>query len=155
MALYEGWFDGCCEPRNPGGHAAWGAVLLRDGAKIWEAGGYCGCDPTMSNNVAEYSGACALLEEAIRRQEEARGSVLIRGDSKLVVEQLRGRWRVRGGRYVPYYHRAAELLKKLDEITQRNVGFQWVPREENEICDVLSKAELKKRGVKFRIQPEV
>ena len=29
--MIEGWFDGVCEPKNPGGHAAWGALVKRDG----------------------------------------------------------------------------------------------------------------------------
>lgn len=35
--MIEAFFDGCCEPVNPGGTAAYGAVILKDGKKIWEA----------------------------------------------------------------------------------------------------------------------
>jgi ribonuclease HI len=139
--LYEGWFDGCCEPVNPGGHAAWGAALLRDGKKIWQAGGYCGVGPEMSNNVAEYCGVVALLKEILHQFDmNLRGSVLIRGDSKLVIRQLEGKWRVRGGRYVPFFREADQLAKKLRKETEKNLAFKWVPRDQNGICDVLSKA---------------
>jgi ribonuclease HI len=140
------YFDGCFEPRNPGGHAAWGALLLRDGVEVWSSKGYCGTGPKMSNNVAEYSGACAVLE---RLQAET-DHCLIRGDSKLVIMQLRKKWKVRGGLYVPFYKQA----KALYEPIAHRVSFEWVPREGNAICDVLSKAVLKERGIEFKIQPE-
>jgi ribonuclease HI len=151
--IYEGWFDGCCEPRNPGGHAAWGAILFRGRDKLWESGGYCGVGPKMSNNVAEYSGVLALLKEVIKHNS-LHEPVILRGDSKLVVYQLIGEWRVRGGLYIPYYREAAALAKQLRKITKNRLDFRWVPRDENAICDVLSKAQLKDRGVVFRIQPE-
>jgi ribonuclease HI len=144
--MLEGYFDGCCEPRNPGGHAAWGAILLRDGKELWSANGYCGVGPEMSNNVAEYSGVCALLERLQGESEPC----LIRGDSKLVIMQLRKKWKIRGGLYVPFYKKAKALYEPISE----RVTFEWVSRDGNAICDVLSKAVLKDRGVQFRIQPE-
>ena len=88
-----------------------------------------------------------------------RAAVVVRGDSKLVIEQLQGRWRVRGGRYVPIYKEAKARLDHLRKLLvgsriRKAIKFQWLPREKNEICDVLSKAQLKTRGVVFRIQPE-
>ena len=139
-------FDGCCEPRNPGGHAAWGAILLRDNETIWQDKGYCGVGPTMSNNVAEYSGVCAVLERLQQEQEVC----LIRGDSKLAIMQLQHKWKVKSGLYLPYYAKAATLL---DHVIDR-VKFEWVPRHKNDVCDVLSKAVLKDMGVTFKIQPE-
>lgn len=148
--MIEGWFDGVCEPRNPGGHAAWGALIKIDGSMIWQDSGYCGHGPAMSNNVAEYSGFLAVL----KRASELHGMLIIRGDSKLVVMQINGRWKSRGGLYVPFYQKA--LLAWAQEVRRResNVLLQWIPRDENSECDVLSKGVLKARGIKFRIQPE-
>lgn len=145
--MLEAWFDGCCEPKNPGGHAAWGAVLCRDGKKIWEDAVYCGEGPKMSNNVAEYSGVGAVLA----RLQDENEFCLIRGDSKLVIMQLQHKWKINGGLYMPFYAKASVLYDKIKD----RVGFQWVPREQNEICDVLSKGVLKDRGITFKIQPEV
>lgn len=145
IKMLEAWFDGCCEPTNPGGHAAWGAVLLRDGKKIWEDAGYCGFGSKMSNNVAEYSGVAAILER-LQREEEL---CLIRGDSKLVIMQLQMKWRINGGLYTPFWQRAKALYEPIRD----RVTFEWVPRDENAICDVLSKGVLHDRGIKFRIQP--
>jgi ribonuclease HI len=144
--MVEGWFDGCCEPTNPGGHAAWGAVVQVDGKSVFRKGGYCGFGPKMSNNVAEYSAFCAVAQECLKYP----GIVLIRGDSKLVVMQIGGKWKIHGGLYLPFYQDAKRLWEKLRE----RAKLQWIPREENSICDVLSKQVLKDLGVEFRIQRE-
>lgn len=157
--LVEAWFDGCCEPQNPGGHAAWGAVVHVDGESVYRAGGYCGVGPAMSNNVAEYSAFIAALTEALKHD----GPILLRGDSKLVICQLsiqprsvskmkvKGKWMMRGGLYASFYRQADELMRKN---AHRSITLEWIPRELNDICDVLSKKELHDRGVVFRIQPE-
>jgi ribonuclease HI len=143
--MIEAWFDGCTEPINPGGHAAWGAVVVVDGEVVFREGGYCGVGPTMSNNVAEYSAFIAVATECLKYP----GIVIIRGDSKLVVEQLNGRWAVRGDHYVPFHEKAKKLWAQLRNRSQ----LLWVPRDENDICDVLSKKVLLDMGIKFRIQP--
>jgi ribonuclease HI len=144
--MIEAWFDGVCEPRNPGGHAAWGVLIKVDGQTVYEASGYVGVGDAMSNNVAEYAGVTALLTELAKYS----GVAIIRGDSKLVIMQLQNKWRVNGGRYWPYYLTAAQLWRK----EKNRCRIQWIPRDDNDICDVLSKRELIKRGVTLRIQPQ-
>ena len=144
--MIEGWFDGVCEPRNPGGHAAWGALVKIDDKEVMAKGGYCGVGPKMSSNVAEYSAFIAVAEEIMKHP----GVAIIRGDSKLVICQLNGAWGVNGGLYVPFYEKAMVLWSKL----RKRARLEWIPREENDVCDYLSKKELHDRGVKFRIQPE-
>lgn len=129
--MLEGWFDGACGPRNPGGHAAWGAVLCRGVDLVWQKSGYVGCGSAMSNNVAEYAGLAALLERLQGETEHC----LIRGDSNLVIMQMTGKWGVKGGLYLPYYRIAEALLAPIYD----RVSFAWVPREENTVCDDLSK----------------
>jgi ribonuclease HI len=144
--MIEAWFDGACEPKNPGGYAAWGAVVQVDGEPVYREGGYCGVGSKMSNNVAEYSGFCAAAEECLKHP----GIVTIRGDSKLVIMQLQGRWKVNGGLYLPFYRQAMGLWMQLRDRSK----LVWIPREQNDICDVLSKQVLKDMGIKFRLQPE-
>lgn len=144
--MIEAMFDGCCEPRNPGGHAAWGALVKVDGVTVWQDGGYCGVGHAMSNNVAEYSGALAALTEAAKHP----GVILLRGDSKLVIMQLQGKWKVNGGLYYPFYLKAKEVYDR----EKSRLKLQWVPRHQNEECDVLSKKVLKDMNVVFKIQPE-
>lgn len=144
--MLEAYFDGCCEPRNPGGHAAYGAILLRDGLEVWSKGGYCGFGPKMSNNVAEYSGIAEVLDRLQGETDEC----LIRGDSKLVIMQLKRKWKINGGLYMPYYQKASILYARIME----RVKLEWIPRDQNSICDVISKKVLKDKGITFRIQPE-
>jgi ribonuclease HI len=146
--MIEVWYDGCCEPVNPGGNAGFGALIKLDGVTVWQTSGYVGSGPQMSNNVAEYSGMIGVLTELIRMgyQHER---VLVRGDNMMTIQQMAGHWRAKCGLYLPYFHRCKELVKKFSKIR-----FQWIPREQNGEADELSKAALHERGVKFRIQPQ-
>jgi ribonuclease HI len=143
------------EPVNPGGIAAYGAVILKDGKRIWESSKIF--EPkngqVTSNNLAEYSGILEILLN-LKGMGLEKETIIIRGDSKLVICQMfgneRGRhWRIKSGFYVPLAHACKKLLKDFPHA----VG-QWIPREENGLADELSKAELKRAGVQFRIQPE-
>jgi len=98
----------------------------------------------MSNNVAEYSAFIAVSTECLKYP----GSALIRGDSKLVVMQINGKWKVHGGLYLPFYKQAKALWDKL----KNRAHLVWIPREQNDICDVLSKKVLKDMGIKFMLQ---
>jgi ribonuclease HI len=144
--MIEAWFDGATEPKNPGGHGAWGAVVKVDGNTVFAKGGYVGNGPTISNNVSEYAAFIAAAEECLKYP----GVVIIRGDSKLVVMQLNGKWKAKGGLYKPFYEKAKLVWKEL----RSRAKLVWIPREENDQCDYLSKGVLKKLGIKFRIQPE-
>jgi ribonuclease HI len=142
----EAWFDGVCEPWNPGGHGAYGAVVKVNGEVALREGGYVGVGPGMSNNVAEYAGVLRVLE-FIAVQE---GNAVVRGDSKLVIMQLTGEWKAKQGLYLETYRQAAAALAKLGS----RVRLEWVGRDQNSECDDLSKQVLRERGVKFRLQPE-
>jgi ribonuclease HI len=144
--MIEAWFDGVAEPVNPGGHGAWGGVVRVDGVTVFEKGGYIGHGKHISNNVSEYSAFIAVATEILKHP----GVAIIRGDSKLVINQINGTWNVNGGLYLPFYEKARTLWAKLKHRAQ----LTWVPRDENDVCDYLSKKELHDRGVKFRIQPE-
>lgn|SRR3990167_628142 len=146
MAI-KAFFDGCCEPTNPGGYCGFGAVVFKDDKRIWDYSGFIDKSPTTSNNVGEYKAFIKILEylyENDMRSED----ITIYGDSKLVIEQMFGSWRIKQGFYVPFAHQAMELVQQFED-----VKGQWIPREKNYIADELSKAELIKRKVEFRIQP--
>ncbi len=129
----EGWFDGGCWP-NPGGHAAWGAVLKIDGATVKRWNGYLGTGRT-SNNVAEYAGLCALLKEIAQHP----GPGVVFGDSLMVIRQMQKRKLAKSdGIYVPWNHEAIRLLEPLRD----RVTFEWIPREENTACDMLAEQVL-------------
>jgi ribonuclease HI len=152
MPFIEAWFDGVTEPVNPGGYGAYGIFIKIDGEPRFGEGKFVGHGPEISNNLCEYAGVCAALDWILN--QNLLGVTVIRGDSKLVISQLQGLWKIHGGRYVPFYHKAKHLLTVLQERTENNVRLEWIPREKNGECDEFSKAVLRRMGVKFRIQPE-
>ena len=83
-----------------------------------------------TNNVAEYRAAIAGLEAAA---EHGARVVLVRSDSRLLVEQLSGRFRVKNPRLVRLHEEARALIKRFDEVT-----FEHVPRELNLEADRLA-----------------
>ena len=111
---------------NPG-PAAFGAVvrdadsfevLASEGLPIGRA----------TNNVAEYRGLIAGLEMA--RELDPAAAVEVRMDSKLVIEQMAGRWRVKHPSMKPLALEAARLRPS-------EVIWTWVPRELNKAADAL------------------
>lgn len=113
---------------NPG-TAGYGAVVF-DGdsrrvlAERNEAIGFA------TNNVAEYRGLIAGLTAAA---EVGARTVDVRMDSKLVVEQMSGRWKVKHPDMIPLARRAGELAEKFD-----SVRYTWIPRAENSHADRLA-----------------
>jgi probable phosphoglycerate mutase len=113
---------------NPG-PAGFGAVV-RDaatGAVLAEREDFLG---TATNNVAEYRGLIAGLSAA---QELGARRVTVRMDSKLVVEQMCGRWKVKHPAMIPLAREANVLRRGFAE-----VAFEWVPRERNKAADRLA-----------------
>jgi probable phosphoglycerate mutase len=84
-----------------------------------------------TNNVAEYSGLIAGLRAAAAL---ARGAdVEVRMDSKLVVEQMSGRWQIKHPDMRPLAARARETARALGR-----VSYTWVPRSRNAHADRLA-----------------
>jgi probable phosphoglycerate mutase len=122
---------------NPG-PAGYGAVV-RDaatGAVLAERAATLG---VATNNVAEYSGLIAGLEAA--RELGAR-QVDVRMDSKLVVEQMSGRWKIKHPDMKPLASRAAGIVRDFD-----GVSFTWIPREQNKAADALANSAMDGRPV--------
>src|SRR5262249_12308068 len=87
-----------------------------------------------TNNVAEYQGLIAGLTAAA---ELGADEVEVRMDSKLVVEQMSGRWQIRHAGLRPLAAEAAGLVRRF-----RSVIFTWVPRERNKRADALANAAM-------------
>lgn len=135
------YFDGLCEPRNPGGVATYGIVIQRNGKTIYEDGGLAEAEPwtdDASNNVAEYSAVIKALEW-LDQNEKHDSSVIIRGDSKLIVNQLNGKFKVKSLRIIELHHKAKKLLSKF-----RHLKIEWVDRSLNEEADRLTRIAYKK-----------
>ena len=120
---------------NPGLAGA-GAVLLdADGRVIAELTKFLG---VTTNNVAEYEGFIIGLEEAKRRGID---DLDARMDSMLVVEQMRGRWKIKHPNMKPLALKAGALFATFPIRT-----IAHVPREENSIADALSNRAIDEAG---------
>jgi ribonuclease HI len=139
-------FDGACEPRNPGGHMGWGMAVVEGDAAVEAESGYQQAGPTTSNNVAEYLGICMALQRAITAARAGEREITIRGDSKLVIEQLNERWKARSGLYMEAFQKAKALLRELRSLCP-GVRVEWMPGSENVHADQASRVELEKRGI--------
>lgn len=132
--IVKGWlmhFDGLCEPGNPGGVAAYGFQVLRDGAIVHEGSGLAEPPgPTATNNVAEFR---ALVEGLRWLKANGAKAPLVRGDSKLIVNTVNGSWNLKVPHLRAMHDEARALLK---EVGGR---LAWVPREQNGEADRLSR----------------
>jgi ribonuclease HI len=88
-----------------------------------------------TNNVAEYAGAIRALERL--RGFGYNGPVEIRGDSQLVIRQMKGEYQVRAPHLKEYHDRLAQLAA-----TFAHVEWVWVPRDQNRRADALTKEAL-------------
>lgn len=113
---------------NPGPHG-YGAVVLDavTGETLVEAAEYLG---VVTNNVAEYRGLLAGLHAAKELDPDAR--VHVRMDSKLVVEQMSGRWKIKHPDMKPLATEAARVFPP------GRVTYEWIPRADNKHADRLA-----------------
>jgi len=122
--------------KNNPGQAAIGAVL-RDArgktvATVSRAIGIA------TNNEAEYRAVIAALEKALALGAE---QVELHSDSELVVNQLKGRYKVRSTGLRPFYLQAAKLLGQF-----QRVSIICVPREQNAEADRLANEAVRKNS---------
>ncbi|MBO3675566.1 bifunctional RNase H/acid phosphatase [Streptomyces sp. NEAU-YJ-81] len=130
---------------NPG-PAGYGAVVLdaETGEPLAEVAEYIG---TATNNVAEYKGLIAGLRAANALDPEA--EVRVRMDSKLVIEQMSGRWKIKHPDMRPLAAEAKAIMPP------GQLTYEWIPREKNKHADRLANEAMDagKRGEQW--QPKV
>jgi len=98
-----------------------------DGTPLAELHGALG---RATNNVAEYHGLVAALQWAV---DHGVTELLVRGDSLLLVEQMKGNYRVKSEGLQPLFKQARVLMMQIGHVT-----FEHVPRERNKDADRLS-----------------
>lgn len=120
---------------NPGPAAY--AVVLRspDGKAVFRLGKYIGRE---TNNVAEYYGLIFALDTAAARGIR---SLQVRSDSELMVQQMKGTYRVKSAGLKPLHERAKSLARGFDFFS-----IEHVYRESNREADALANAALDARG---------
>jgi ribonuclease HI len=145
--LIEIYTDGLAEPSNPG-IGTYGYAVYRDGKEVKSGHGFDG-DP-VSNNHAEYAGLIEALKFVTDFADE---EIVIKSDSKMLVNQMSGEWKVTKkafknaaeGTYVEKYLEAMEVAKVF-----RDLKFVWIPREENTEADALSRVAYQEQILKRR-----
>jgi ribonuclease HI len=85
----------------------------------------------MTNNVAEYEALMAAARWLV--DEGIEDKIVIKGDSELVIKQMKGQYKVSSATSKKYVPEIRKLLEGKD------VSFSWVPREENDEADRLSR----------------
>lgn len=121
---------------NPGLAGSGACVIDADtGEVILEVSKFIGI---ATNNVAEYIALVSGLEGAYGLNPEAR--ILVRMDSKLVIEQMAGRWKIKH----PDMQQLGAQVQRI--VSGKQVRWQWIPREENSRADALANKAMDEQG---------
>jgi len=128
--IYTLYFDGCSKG-NPGKAGA-GYVIYKETDEIAYKSVYVGDKET--NNKAEYSGLyegllCALQNNITRLH--------VKGDSNLVIKQMKGEYKVKSENILRIYQDTHKLCEQFEEIT-----FEHVYRKDNQRADHLANQAL-------------
>ena len=124
--MITAYFDGGARS-NPG-PAGYGVYIVDDtGAVLAELHGSLGI---ATNNIAEYRGLIAALQWAVDNNVT---EITVKGDSLLIIEQMRGNYKVKHEGLKPLYLQAKMLVMQIG-----NVRFAHVPRDQNKHADRLS-----------------
>lgn len=121
---------------NPG-HASYGfSIADLKGKTIYEEGKYIGI---ATNNFAEYSAVLAALKHVENNFDESL-EINFLMDSKLVAEQLSGRYKIKSSNLIPLINKIRALEKSLGSIT-----YKHIPRVLNFKADTLANKALDSR----------
>jgi len=133
-----GVFDGGSKGNGKAGQGLGGAGwALLTGHTMLAAGTiFCGSEG-VTNNEAEYRGIIGLLEHARDAGLGSGSALCVRGDSKLVLCQVRGEYRCNAPNLVPLCEAAQRLVAEI-RAAGCTVELQWTPREQNRVADALS-----------------
>jgi ribonuclease HI len=125
------YFDGLCQPCNPGGTACFAFIVKNEqGNTIYNKYGLAAHKST--NNVAEYTGIIKALEWLIANNYQNE-SIVIKGDSQLVIQQIKRNFKVKAHNIIPLYLDAISLISKF-----KHIQFELIPRGQNKEADRLS-----------------
>ena len=111
-------------------------IVKENGKTVFQQAGLAYAKPwtnEASNNVAEYSAVIRGLEW-LKKNNLQSSLVVIRGDSKLIINQLNGVFKVKAKRIVELHLRAIRLLSEF-----KNVRLEWIERSINKEADLLSR----------------
>ena len=120
---------------NPGPAGIGVVVSAADGTPLITLGRFIG---KATNNVAEYRGLITAMEEALKLGAK---HVIIRGDSELIIKQMRGEYRVKSPDMKPLYEEAQYLLAQFD-----SAKIEHNLRGKNAMADKLANLAMDRRA---------
>ncbi len=126
------FFDGLCEPKNPGGIGTYGYVIYEGNIPVIKDKGIAGepFSPSVSNNTAEFTGVIMLMEAL---SPYTKDFIMVYGDSQFVINVVNERNLVRSPRIRDFASKALQLKKNFS-----NIQFGWIPRAKNMEADKLT-----------------
>lgn len=132
------YFDGASK-NNPG-IAGCGYFIEISNGKIFNGYNFLG---TATNNEAEYQGIINGIKflEKYRNEIGNIEEITVKGDSKLVIEQMKGNWKVKASNLIPLWKEANILIKKFNK-----VNFVHIDRSLNYIADGLANIAIKNQA---------
>ncbi len=120
---------------NPGPAGIGIVVSSSDGTSLVTLGRFIG---RATNNVAEYRALITAMQEALKLGAK---KIIIRGDSELVIKQMRGEYRVKSPDMKPLYGEAQDLLAQFDE-----TKIEHNLRGKNVLADKLANLAMDRKG---------
>jgi ribonuclease HI len=132
--LIEVYFDGLCQPINPGGISCYAFIVKRDGMTVYSEYGVAGepFSENSTNNVAEYTALAKALQWLLANNHSSQ-KVEVKTDSQLVVKQLTGEYKVKARRIMSLYKEVLFLKNKFQDIQ-----IKWISRDKNREADKLT-----------------
>jgi ribonuclease HI len=134
-ATIQVYFDGLCQPCNPGGLTCYSFIIETNTAQRIHSEYGLTAHPftdNSTNNVAEYTGIIKALEWLLENNFHDQ-KIIVSGDSQLVINQLRRNWKVRALTMVPLCQKTKSLISKF-----KDIKFEWIPRQKNGEADKLT-----------------
>ena len=128
------WTDGGSRG-NPGPCGAGGLIKDSTGVVVAEVSEYLGIQ---TNNYAEYKALLLTLNRAVQLQIK---NVIVYSDSKLVVEQMKGKWKVKNENIIPLHKEVSTIISYFDSI-----DFIHIPRLLNKEADALANKAMDSRN---------
>ncbi len=132
--MIEVYFDGLCQPINPGGISCYAFIVKSDGMTIYSEYGVAGepFSENSTNNVAEYTALAKALQWLLANNYSSH-KVEVKTDSQLVVNQLTGDYKVKARRIMSLYKEVLFLKNRFQDIQ-----IKWISRDKNREADKLT-----------------
>jgi ribonuclease HI len=127
--MLKAYFDGSSYPTNPGNGI--GGYIILNGNNVVKQD-TIGLGEPVTSNEAEYLGLYHALDYLVSN-DILTDEILVLGDSKLVIEQVFGKWKCKAENLKIFCERNKSLIRRFS-----NISGKWIPRKQN-LADKLTR----------------